>query len=223
MPDDLENIAAYPLSWDNRHPRTKPYDRTFGRFNKKDQRGHGNKALSVADGAARVLTAIKGYSKAGHPWRADPEQVIISTNLRTRKDGLPMSGQKEPEDPGVAVYFTLDGKHRCIPLDSYMRIADNLAGVAATLEALRTIERHGSTMFEAAYTGFTGLPSPEQVNSASTWRDVLGYWGNNLDECKKCYRKAASNSHPDKKAGNQERFKAVQLAWGQAQQSLKSI
>jgi hypothetical protein len=53
--------------------------------------------------------------------------VVISTNLRLRNDGLPLSKQREPEDPGVAVYWKKDGKNLVIAADCYTKIADNLA------------------------------------------------------------------------------------------------
>jgi hypothetical protein len=90
-----------------------------------------------------------------------------------RNDGLPLSKQREPEDPGVAVYWKTDGKSLVIAADCYTKIADNLAAVAATLDAMRAIERHGgAAILERAFTGFTALPAP--MTGQKPWRDVLG-------------------------------------------------
>ena len=176
----MTNTTASPLSWPPQHPRTEESTKVYGRFGKKSTRGFGMDALTIADAVRRILTEISAYTTHGKKYRANPADVIISTNLKLRIDGLPRSDQKSPQDTGVAVYFTLDDKERCIPCDSYIRVADNLAAVAATLAALRTIERHGSNMFDAVFTGFTGLPSPDQV-STNTWRHTLDYWGGSLD------------------------------------------
>jgi hypothetical protein len=76
-------------------------------------------------------------------------------------------------------------------------------------------------MFDAVFTGFTGLPSPEQV-SKTTWRHVLCYWGNSLDDCKKKHRKLSSKTHPDR-AGDPHEFQRIQTAWQQAQEALKHL
>jgi len=215
----MSEVSASPLSWPPQHPRTDDWDRVHGRFGKKSNKGYGNDSLTVADGVRRVISQIKAYTPSGRAYRANPDDVIISTNLKLRVDGLPRSYQKAPQDPGVAVYFTLDDKERCIPCDSYIRVADNLAAVAATLEALRTVERHGSNMFDAVFTGFTGLPSPDQV-SATTWRDILNYWDDSLDECKRQHRILSARFHPDR-GGDAREFNQVQVAWQQAREALK--
>jgi hypothetical protein len=137
----MSEITASPLSWPPQHPRTPNAQKTYGRFGQKN--GYGVKILTVAQGTRRVMEQIESYTQAGHKYRIDPCDVIISSNLALRANGLPRSGQKTPTDTGVAVYFTLDKKERCIPCDKYFRAADNLAAIAATLNALRTIERHG--------------------------------------------------------------------------------
>lgn len=108
---------------------------------------------------------------------------------------------------------------RCIPCDNYVRLEDNLAAIAATLDALRTIERHGSAMFEAAFTGFTALPSPDAI-SKSLWRAVLYYSGYDLKELELIYKAARSDAHPDKEGGDSDRFNMVNEAWKQAQLEL---
>src|SRR5690606_7384697 len=142
----MDNITRSPLCWPAWIPRTPAVKRSYGRFGKRGYRGYGIENLTLAEARNRVLQQLRGFTKAGHKWRCNPDDVIISSDLATRNDGLPRSGQRKPADPGVAVWFELDGKQRCIPSDVYLRIEDNLAAVAATIEALRTIERHGTQM-----------------------------------------------------------------------------
>ncbi|ROU09438.1 hypothetical protein [Lysobacter enzymogenes] len=84
----------------------------------------------------------------------------MSTNLTLRRDGLPRSDQREPADPGAAVYWTdCTGADRCMAVDRYTKTAGNLAALAATLEAMRAIERHGGAeILDRVFTGFTALP-----------------------------------------------------------------
>lgn len=215
-----DDITRSPLCWPNWFPRTPASSRTYGRFGQKRASGYGVQDITLAQARSRVIESIGKFTKPGRGWRADPDDVIISTDLATRRDGLPRSGQRKPDDPGVAVYFELDGEHRCIPCDSYTRIEDNLAAVAATIEALRTIERHGSQMFRAAFTGFTGLPSPDQVQGR-TWRDVISYYGSDMKEAKRAYRMASSKAHPDN-GGSTDAFYEVQVAWDQAKQEMSN-
>jgi hypothetical protein len=123
------------------------------------------------------------------------KSVVISSNLMLRNDGLPRSGQRAPDDPGVAVYWGHGAKARCIAVDQYDRIADNLAAIAATLEAMRAIERHGgAAILERAFTGFTALPAPEQP-----WQ-TLGLPDSHptRDQVEDAYRRLAMKHHPDR-------------------------
>lgn len=104
---------------------------------------------------------------------------------RTNIDGFPRSGQSEPSDGGVAVYWlTSTGETKCIAIDRYDRVADNLAAVAATLDAMRAIERHGGATGamcstqqtrRAAIAGFAPCttrtsPAATQMNFAASRR-----------------------------------------------------
>lgn len=214
----MSEITRSPLCWPNWFPRADASDRIHGRFGKKRRQGWGIESITLSQATQRVLSELSSFTRNGHPWRCNPDNVIISTDLELRLDGFPRSGQKKPLDPGVAVYFTLDGVQRCIPCDVYLRIEDNLAAVAATIEALRTIERHGSQMLEAAFSGFDALPSPDSLGE-KTWRDVLDYFGNVYELAEKAYQVARKKAHPDH-GGTTERFNEVQAAWQQAKQEL---
>src|SRR5262245_21803888 len=102
--------------------------------------------------------------------------IVISSNVELRLDGLPKSGRRPPEDPALAVYWTKrKGRSletRCMGVDRCDRVEHNLAAVAATLDAMRAIDRHGGdSILDRAFQGFTALPSPE------CWWQVLGLSG----------------------------------------------
>lgn len=215
----MSDISRSPLCWPTWFPRTPEHSRTHGRFGVKRKTGYGTDNLTLNQAVNRVMKSLWAFTRPGHAYRCHADEAIISTNLELRNDGLPRSGQKKPNDPGVAVYFELDGIQRCIPCDMYLRIEDNLAAIAATIEALRTIERHGSQMFEAAFSGFDALPSPDHVITRS-WRDVLDYDGNSFGIAHAAYLRARKNAHPDH-GGSTEKFTEVQRAWEQAYAELK--
>jgi len=134
-----------------------------------DSRYVGKKRLSVMDGLERVLGEL-GRMGIGR------DDVVISTNVPTRLDGLPRR-DRVPSDPGAAVYWRKGKQTRCMAIDRCDRVEDNLAAIAATLEAMRAIERHGGAeILDRAFTGFVALPSLEQ------WFQVLGVWRNVTDQ-----------------------------------------
>lgn len=157
-------------------------------------------SLTIDQATKRVLAEL---SRFGVPdW-----QIIISTNLKLRKDGYPMSGQANPADPGAAVYWTKGKDRRCMAVDRYDRVADNLAAIAATLDAMRAIERHGgATILDRAFTGFAALAAPEQPFQ------VLGVGANaSKDEIDRAYRRLASEHHPDR-GGDEQQMSRINAA-----------
>src|SRR5258708_29715263 len=100
-------------------------------------------------------------------------------------------------DPGVTVYFQLAGKPHCMPCGTYNRVADNLAAVAAHIEATRAIERHGVATLSEMFAGFMALPPP---SAARPWRQLLGLHRENgvtLETVEARYRQLARERHPD--------------------------
>ncbi|WP_241235883.1 J domain-containing protein [Xanthomonas sp. BRIP62411] len=163
--------------------------------------------LSVAEGVDRVRRELRRMG-------IDDADLVISTNLELRLDGLPRSNQREPADPGVAVYwldrFDRTQPPKCMAIDRYDRVADNLAAVAATLDAMRAIERHGgAAILERAFAGFTALPAP----AAPSWREVL-----DPADPEGSYRRLRSQHHPDRAGGDETEFRRVQRAWYAYQQ-----
>lgn len=217
-------INAYPLTWPSgwqKTPETKRRAAAFGKtrnsYNAAMQSNTSHKGeLSVAEGAERILASL---NRMGIP----REDIVISTNVRTRLDGMPRSNEPEPSDPGAAVYWVDPFKPKeplCMAIDQYLRVADNLAALAATLEAMRSIERHGgATIMNRAFRGFTALPAPGQTSHS--WRDELNVDAReaNIDKVKKNYMLLRSANHPDR-GGDPSIFDRINSAWKMAQQEL---
>lgn len=200
---------AYPLVWPVGVPRTPRDERRRAQFSRRETVHHRysdgstsswaqKKTLTIAEALRRLDEEIRAFTPYRRSWRIDPERVVVSTNLRVRRsDGLPASGQKEPDDPGAAVYFELDGEKRCIASDKWDRVADNIAGIAAAIGALRGLERWvNDANVRAAFKGFAALPDPNRVD----WRAIFGLKnGDATAECvRERYRQLAFERHPDR-------------------------
>jgi hypothetical protein len=216
-------LSNYPLTWPDGWQRTPPSKQKYGHFNKRETQhrdGHSwsnKKDLTVFDGITRVLAELERMG-------IRRDDVLISTNVPTRLDGLPRSYARKPQDPGVAVYWRKkqDAPMQCIAIDIYNDVADNLAAVAATLEALRAIERHGGAQVqERSFRGFAALPQ----TTTRHWKDVLGL--NNLarkvnaDDVKAAYKLAALNRHPDR-GGSDDLMAELNVARDQALREIEA-
>lgn len=209
-------IPAYPLQWPVGWKR-RGYgfrDATFTTKRGSTQEPNGYRQprrLSINDGVQRVRLEL------GRMGISDSD-LVVSTNVPLRLDGWPRSDQSEPRDSGAAVYWVDKSKAtRCMAIDRYSRVADNLAAIAATLEAMRAIERHGGAeILDRAFTGFAALPNP----ASTDWRSILGLGQNaTLDQARASYRRLASENHPDK-GGDADRMVAINNAWESAQVAL---
>lgn len=200
-----EATPAFPLCWPAGWRRTSAELRERASFNKKipqyrqvrdaatgfvrSERSCDRKSeLSMSDATTRVLTELERMG-------IEREDTVISTNIELRLDGLPRSNRRAPDDPGVAVYWRRGKDTRCMAIDRYDRVEDNLAAVAATLDAMRAIERHGgATILDRAFQGFTALPAP------TAWWQTLKLKGPSVTrvDVESAYRKLAMEHHPDR-------------------------
>ena len=149
--------------------------------------------------------------------------IIVSTNLVLGMRGNPLSGQPEPEDRGAAVYFRLKDKARVLACDQYTRVADNLAAIAAHIDALRRIDRHGVGTLDQAFAGYDALPPPGADNRPP-WRAVFGLQdGSEIDRetMLSLYRRLARDAHPDTATGSTESMAVLNVARDQALEELK--
>ena len=210
----MTDVRPYPLTWPSGQPRTRTRRRS--KF--------GGKAGRWSFGQARDdLLAEVARLNASH--------VVLSTNVRLRLDGLPYANERAPEDPGVAVYFRrrVNGELRpfVVACDTYDRIADNCRAIKLTIEALRSIERHGSSaLLEQAFSGFSALP-PARTGIRS-WQEVLEISPTGADLvpnaallaiAEQRYRRLAQEHHPDR-GGSHERMAELNDAIRRAREEL---
>jgi hypothetical protein len=180
--DRTFSLSNYPLCWPDGWARTaRRKSAAFSRYGDR---------LTIQSGLNRVMQQLELMS-------VRRDDILVSTNVPTRLDGLPRSDQRKPADPGVAVYWRKkqDAPMQCMAIDIYDEVADNLGAIAATLAALRAIERHGGAQVqERSFRGFQALPQ----TTGSNWWDVLQV---NRDVTREVidanFKRLARDRHPD--------------------------
>ncbi len=156
------NVDAYPLYWPESWPRTPSHRRKNSRYE-----------VNFAKARDDISKELKLLGA---------REIVISTNIPLRKDGLPYAGLSEPNDPGVAVYWVERGEwkgsdyemhHRVIACDHWRKVRENMRAANLAIAALRALKRTGATqVIDKAFTGFSALPNPD---TKKTWRTVLGF------------------------------------------------
>jgi len=206
-------IDAYPLQWPVGWPRTPWGQQRDAKFGSRKGPFNGVVQITIAEATQRVLTEL---ARMG----IDRQDVVISTNLALRLDGLPRSSQAAPRDAGVAVYWEArKGERRVMAIDQYSKVQDNLAAIAATLDAMRAIERHGGAqILDRAFTGFTALPAPTVVRS---WREVMTFGESTptREQLRQRYRDLARVRHPDR-GGSDAAMSELNVALRQAEEEI---
>lgn len=181
---------AYPLQWPLGRPRKASGAHKPGRFSRKEtvyrdgNSWQATKEMTIYYAIKRLQAEID---------RIGGRNAVISTNVETRLDGTPRSDRRAPDDPAAALYFQLAGKPHCMPCDTYDRVADNIAAIAAHIKATRAIERHGVASLAEMFTGFQALPPP-------TWWTDLGLRSRpaSLEEAEAAWKRIVKEHHPDR-------------------------
>ena len=131
------------------------------------------------------------------------ENITLSSNVPSRKDGLPYADHREPEDPGVAVYFDRAARRYVFACDTFACVLHNLRAIGQTIHSLRAIERYGaSDMMEQAFGAFLALPpgspSPAPAPAPVDWWTPLGLAPDApLEAIHAAHRHLARRAHPD--------------------------
>ena len=165
----MKEIEAYPLQWPMGRPRRPANQRQRARFSKV-VKGNDSPGSSDRRSELSVYAATERLKKQVERLRGS--SLVVSTNIKVRQDGLPMSRAAMPEDPAVCVYFVWRGKTRAFPSDKWDRVADNIAAIAAHLEAMRAIERYAVGETEQVFEGYKLLTS---ADASKVWWEILGF------------------------------------------------
>ena len=178
---------AYPVDW--------PIGRKKEGGHKQALWKSGGGRLNFDQAVGRLREQVNAITKPGENWRA--RELTLSTNFELRSDGRPRRDRRRPLDQAVAFFFELDGEPHALACDRFDRIEDNIAAIAAHIEALRGQERWGVADMKQAFAGHVALPAPEQ------WWQVLGVVPNaSPDEIDRAWRDKAKDAHPDREGGS---------------------
>lgn len=191
----IDGVEGYPLSWPVGWPRLDSYKRQSSPYQ-----------VEFSKARDELLRELK---------LAGAREIVISSNVPLRRDGMPLAGMAEPKDPGVAVYFTDRKKRaRVIPNDHWRTVRENVRGIGYAVTALRMLERCGSgDVLDRAYAGFALLP--ETAGAASHW-SVLGIASTaNAGEVTRRFHELSREHHPDR-GGDTATFQAIAEAYHRA-------
>ena len=193
---------AYPLQWPDGWPRTEPHRR------ESDSRFGGSGRITVGRARDQLMEELR---------RLGATEIVVSSNVPVRPDGLLYADNKRIDDPGIAVYFKFKKKSLVMARDAFTSVAGNLRTLGLAVEHLRGLERHGgSFMFEKAFTSFLAIAPPDWKKP---WREVLGIkpdWSGDIGEL---YRTKARTRHPD--AGGSDTLMAeLNVAYQEARREL---
>jgi hypothetical protein len=185
-------MKPFPLQWPEGLPRTA--NPTRSRFN------------------TTLASALKNVQKSLEMFGADSGKrvtdIVLSSNVGGGLVPAPV------KDKGVAAWFTWEDEPRCIAVDRYDKVEDNLQAIHHVLEARRTELRHGGlNIARQTFRGFTALPKPA---GSKEWWEVLGLEGPNATkgDIDEAYRRLAAKAHPDKPGGSHDKMAKLNAAKG---------
>lgn len=189
-------LPPYPLTWPNGLPRTE------------------RKATSQF--RTSLSAAINNVKKSLVAFGSDTGKAVKDVAVTSNVAGIAFEA---PSDTGVAVWFEWEGAQRCIAVDRYPKVEDNLQAIHHILEARRTEMRHGGLhIVRQTFKGFVALPAPE---GAKPWREVLGISGPvTIADIDKAYRDKAASAHPDK-GGSTDAMALLNRARAEAREAVK--
>ena len=172
------SAEAYPLAWPSHKPRTPWQRRKTGQF----------------QSGAKLITRTAAIKKLeAEVSRLGGANMLLSSDMILRADGLPHLGKGEPDDPGVCVYFSMKGQPYAMACDTYDKIAQNIAAVANHIEATRRIERYGVASASESLQVFAALPPPK-----SCW-EILGVKPDATEaDIRAAWRAQIGDQHPDR-------------------------
>jgi DnaJ-domain-containing protein 1 len=193
----MSDQQRFPLQWPGNWPRTAANERRPATFRQSQERP----AALVAAGAQKPRKAQIILSVAASVERLEYQlgqigasQVVLSTNVEPTLSGRPRGNAADPIDVGAAVYFKLNGADRVLACDKWTRVADNIAALAAHIDAIRRIDRYGVGSLDQAFRGYTALQP-----ATCEWWLVLGVERNApIEKIEAAFTKLAKEHHPDR-------------------------
>lgn len=199
--DSMSDITNFPLAWPVGRPRTRNRRRAL--FGTRGE-GIGKRAITISAALDRLRDQVALLGA---------KDLVVSTNIPTRQDGLPFARARVPDDPGVAVYFRLKTGPHCLACDQWDTVAGNIAAIAAHIDAIRGQARWGVGDLAQAFAGYRALAA---ADAKKPWWVVLGLKDNDpRDRIRARFRELAQRHHPDR-GGNPNQMAEITAAYNEA-------
>jgi hypothetical protein len=171
------NPTAYPLSWPLFRQRTPSSRRKYGPYT------HQRDRIGFQEALQRVELEVQ---------RLRGDDLLVSTSLKPQDYGK--FRWPGVTDPGAAVYFKVEGAPVVLACDTFDELPQNLAGLAAHMEAARRIERVGVQTALETLRGYALLTA-----AGPPWYTVLSVPADaRADAINAAYRTLARQHHPDR-------------------------
>ncbi|WP_049928658.1 J domain-containing protein [Halopiger goleimassiliensis] len=121
---------------------------------------------------------------------------------------------RDPDDPGVVVYFERDGQQFAVPCDRWDNLRDNAQAIAKYLNAKRALDRYGVQTVESEFST-QALPSADEkaVGGEEPPYVVLDVEPDASEaEVRHAFREKVKDAHPDN-GGSATEFQRVRDAY----------
>jgi hypothetical protein len=121
---------------------------------------------------------------------------------------------RDPDDPGVVVYFDREGREFAVPCDRWDNLRDNAQAIAKYLNAKRALERYGVQTIESEMSTQQLPPGDDVIAApganAEQAHEVLDVAPDaDAEVVKAAARSLKKKYHPDRDDGDENRFKTV--------------
>lgn len=180
-------IFSSPLNWPDDVPMRDDSERKLGRF------AEGKDAISVAQAVERLDREIKRLG-------GDNASLCANFSVTAGRKTIRMEVMRR-ENQAVCLRFNIGDQLFVMPMDGYTDAAQNIAGLAAHIEATRAIERHGVATVSQVLNNFAALPprsGEAAIKPKRPWYDVLGILQeSSLGVIEAVFRELSKVHHPD--------------------------
>jgi hypothetical protein len=193
-------VEAYPLQWPQGWPRTPSGQQERGWQFKQTRYATPGQNWSGAVGKSLVTFAKARDQLYEELRKLGATRVVVATNHKPDKYGIPVESKRSVGDEGVAVYFQLKDRGMAMACDRFDNAAANMRSLGLAIEAMRQLERHGGgTMMERAFSGFVAIEAP-----GKSWWDVIEVRPDaTKDVIEANFRRLARDRHPDRGGSNE--------------------
>jgi hypothetical protein len=167
--------------------------------------------VSMASACERIYEQLEFFNKAARSNRC--KSLTIYANWPIGAKGFFLNNGSS-QDPRVVVVFDLDGLTYSVAADRYSHPAQNIAGIANYIEAIRAQERNGVVSVAEMFSPFAALPT-----RSDCWA-ILGVAPTiSRAELDQSYRALVRENHPDV-GGDPARMAEINAAYDKAQKVL---